>query len=157
MRDFLLFPSQATILTLSTFTRSVTSRNSTSFRTNVHTLSQNLYVFSDPCMSNRKTIQHTHRKQSSNLYHLLWSWCYTAITKILTLKLTLLRTRLASAVLMALSNCSRTCRANCGVICWVWRTNLKKIGNTGCMKKPVNDSWDLKVQYKLVCVFYNII
>lgn len=35
----------------------------------------------------------------------------------LTLKLTRLRTRLASAVLMALSNCSRTCRANCGVIC----------------------------------------
>lgn len=38
----LLFPSQATILTLSTLTRSVTSLNSTSFRTKVHTLSQNL-------------------------------------------------------------------------------------------------------------------
>lgn len=38
----------------------------------------------------------------------------------LTLKLTLLRTRLASAVLMALSNWRRTWRASWGVICWVW-------------------------------------
>lgn len=38
----------------------------------------------------------------------------------LTLKLTLLRIRLASAVLMALSNWRRTWRASWGVICWVW-------------------------------------
>lgn len=46
--SYLLFPSHATIFTLSTFTSSVTSLNSTSFSTNVHTLSQNLYVFRDP-------------------------------------------------------------------------------------------------------------
>lgn len=47
----LLFPSQATIFTLSTFTSSVTSLNSTSFSTNVQTLSQNLYVFREPFRS----------------------------------------------------------------------------------------------------------
>lgn len=41
-------PSQATIFTLSTLISSVTSLNSTSFNTKVHTLSQNLYVFREP-------------------------------------------------------------------------------------------------------------
>lgn len=44
----LLLPSHATIFTLSTLISSVTSLNSTSFSTKVHTLSQNLYVFREP-------------------------------------------------------------------------------------------------------------
>lgn len=44
----------------------------------------------------------------------------TSLTaRALTLKFTRLRTRLARAVLMALSNWSRTWRASWGVICWV--------------------------------------
>lgn len=41
LADVALLPSQATIFTLSTFTNSLVSRNSTSFNTKVHTLSQN--------------------------------------------------------------------------------------------------------------------
>lgn len=107
-----LFPSQATILTLSTFTSSVTSLNSTSFRTNVHTLSQNLYVFRDPWEVETET--------EAGLDDFFLGGGAWENTDGLTLKLTLLRTRLASAVLMALSNWRRTWRASWGVICWVW-------------------------------------
>lgn len=43
-----LFPSHATIFTLSTLAISCASRNSTSFNMKVHTLSQKRYVFSLP-------------------------------------------------------------------------------------------------------------
>lgn len=43
-----LFPSHATIFTLSTLAISCASRNSTSFNMKVHTLSQKRYVFSFP-------------------------------------------------------------------------------------------------------------
>lgn len=61
---YLLFPSHATIFTLSTFTSSVTSLNSTSFSTNVHTLSQNLYVFRDPYKQTRDIFYRTHVKSN---------------------------------------------------------------------------------------------
>ena len=78
------FPSHATIFTLSTLMLSPTSLNVTLFNTNVHTLSQNLYVFNRP------------------------------------LKLILFFTFEAREWLMALSNCSNTCSASCGVICCDW-------------------------------------
>lgn len=62
--SYLLFPSHATIFTLSTFTSSVTSLNSTSFSTNVHTLSQNLYVFRDPYKKTRDIFYRMHPKSN---------------------------------------------------------------------------------------------
>lgn len=54
--QYSLFPSQATILTLSILVISCTSLNSTSFSINVHTLSQNRYVFSLPALKVKRDL-----------------------------------------------------------------------------------------------------